>query len=120
MTDRELLEAAAKAAGYDDAEYQDGGDWMEVRYGFREAVWSKKQDDESGSGYWNPLTENSDALRLAATLRLSVHYSQYGPDLVAITSPCGIGIEQAVFNEDSMEATRRAIVRAAAEIGKRV
>jgi hypothetical protein len=100
MTDRELLEAAAKAAGYELQETEDG---FEIDF-----------DD---SRIWNPLTDDGDALRLMVKLRLTVNCSY---DDVAI---CGQEFTQKeVFiernGEDPYAATRRAIVMAAAEIGK--
>jgi hypothetical protein len=100
MSDRELLEAAAKAAGMD-IEWQPCG-------------WA--HNNETGCE-WNPLTDDGDALRLAVTLRLTANCSY---DDVAI---CGQEFTQRqVFvernGEDPLAATRRAIVRAAAEIGR--
>jgi hypothetical protein len=103
MTDRELLEAAAKAAGIDTKrclQYEDGAfDWP------------------GKAGRWNPLTDDGDAFELAVKLRLTINCSY---DDVAI---CGQEFTQKeVFlernGEDPLAATRRAIVRAAAELGK--
>jgi hypothetical protein len=107
MTDRELLEAAAKAAGievriYHDMVVERGTDCVCVDHrGFK----------------WNPLTDSGDAFELAVKLRLTVNCSY---DDVAL---CGQEFTQRqVFiernGEDPLAATRRAIVRAAAEIGK--
>lgn len=84
MTDKELLELAAKAAG------------VELT-GADRAAWLNK------SSYgWNPLTDDGDALRLAVKLKMWTH--------------SGMGCFQ---NElDPLAATRRVIVRAAAEIGR--
>jgi hypothetical protein len=99
MTDRELLELAARAAGYTALWNLDGLLVKEL------------------GGRWNPLTDDGDALRLMAKLRLTVNCSY---DEVAI---CGQEFTQKdVFieynKEDANAATRRAIVRAAAAIGK--
>jgi hypothetical protein len=107
MSDRELLEAAAKAAGievriYHDMVVERGTDCVCVDHrGFK----------------WNPLTYSGDAFELAVKLRLTLNCSY---DEVAI---CGQEFTQRqVFiernGEDPLAATRRAIVRAAAEIGK--
>jgi hypothetical protein len=107
MTDRELLEAAAKAAGievriYHDMVVERGTDCVCVDHrGFK----------------WNPLTDSGDAFELAVKLRLTVNCSY---DEVAL---CGQEFTQRqVFiernGEDPLAATRRAIVRAAAAIGK--
>jgi hypothetical protein len=106
MTDRELLEAAAKAAGF--ANYTMRGDSVFVETGAARG---------DAGYYWNPLTDDGDALRLAVKLRLTVNCSY---DEVAL---CGQEFTQKeVFieynKEDANAATRRAIVRAAAELGK--
>jgi hypothetical protein len=98
MTDRELLELAAKAAGYQGAEYE-WGEWMEIRYGLKEALWV--EDIES---YWNPLVDDGQALRLAVKLDLFRK---------ALGSP-----KPGISHEDACAAARRAIVRAAADIGR--
>jgi hypothetical protein len=102
MTDRELLELAAKAAGIHLHETEDG---FEADY-----------DD---SRIWNPLTEDGDALRLAVKLCLSLIT---GPCVVSCNSIPGAlrgeFIKEDCIEQDHYVATRRAIVRAAAEIGK--
>jgi hypothetical protein len=103
MTDRELLEAAAKAAGIE------LGEWCEEL----DAFWRGK----TGEVIWNPITDSGDAFELAVKLRLTLNCSY---DEVAI---CGQEFTQKeVFieynKEDANAATRRAIVRAAAEIGR--
>lgn len=98
MTDRELLEMAAKAAGISPA----GFDGHNVGW---------YQPSTGKVGAWNPLTDDGDALRLAVKLGLWIHIGTY---YVAID---GTHIEEAC-GQDLCAATRRAIVRAAAEIGK--
>ena len=112
MTDRELLELAAKAAG------------LTV---IREHVWGNDffliVKMEEKEGLWNPLAIDGDALRLAMKLRLYVYV---GSMRTAVSSwSLGMEPEDAVkedFSDSTDEAvataTRRAIVRAAAEIGK--
>lgn len=108
MTDRELLEYAAKAAGYTDIKYEDGW-WLEVRYGITKAVWN-------GEDYWNPLEDDGDAFRLAVKLSLEIDIHFTG---IAIRTPNGIKILiSAEEINDPYAATRRAIVETAAEIGK--
>lgn len=89
MTDRELLEAAAKAAGINFA-------WIN-NDGAREA---RKPGVMQPYVRWNPLTDDGDAFRLAVGLRMAVD--------------CDDDPE----NSDRCAAIRRAIVRAAAEIGR--
>ena len=101
MTDNELLQLAAKAAG-------------DVTH---EEIWKGRYSHFERNGYgWNPLTADGDALRLAVKLRISLHirdqtYTQLEES--AVWMPEGLD-----FPEDRCAATRRAIVMAAAEIGK--
>ena len=97
MTDRELLELAAKAAGVVfDGEWSDA-DRMSVQ----------------GDGWWNPLTDDGDALRLAVKLKLCLLWQH---DYLMAYS--GDVAERERDLSDPYAATRRAIVRAAAEIGR--
>lgn len=109
-TDRELLELAAKAAGYDYAKF--GGYIVE----------------DGIPGNWNPLTDDGDALRLAVALRMSIDHNHPADQrrwVVAERQGCEGCFDPVCCIEDDFEdesqrpaATRRAIVRAAAEIGK--
>lgn len=103
MTDRELLEAAAKAAGFEVEMYVPGAGGLHVRKGIF-------------AGWWNPLTDDGDALRLAVTLRIEVDY--YLADVQAKSDDTDPVFELLSEHRDPYAATRRAIVRAAAEIGK--
>lgn len=100
MTDKELLELAARAAKYELASTKDGY-----------PLWV------NGAGIWNPLTDDGDALRLAVKLGLTFHTSM---QLVTVGVEKAFGYEERFddHNGDEYAATRRAIVRAAAEIGK--
>lgn len=62
MSDRELIEMAAKAMGISNPVAQS---WpgMEVRYGFSCAVW-----DENYGDYFYPIGMNSDAFRLLVSI----------------------------------------------------
>jgi len=101
MTDRELLEAAAKAAGL-------------VLDNLGDRVVRREPDGQPV--YWNPLTDDGDALRLAVKLRLDL---SIWPDKACVQSVGGVLLDQPIFeNGDPYAATRRAIVRAAAEIGR--
>jgi hypothetical protein len=103
MTDRELLELAAKAAGYNMAKVLDGYPmYME------------------GYGIWNPITDDGAALRLAVKLR------QMHIDIDIESTGCRVHVIPRQLmpvephNGDPLAATRRAIVRAAAEIGRQM
>lgn len=107
MTDRELLELAAKAAGYSD------------RLDFRSPtpVWTL---NETGQIYWNPLSEDGDAFRLAVKLGLEVHPSPRGCSALWDV-PGGkrvLTVLNSVVGCDSEGSTRLVVVRAAAEIGR--
>lgn len=104
VRDRELLELAAKAAGYKIA--WEGGcvtGWM------------------AGGGWWNPLTDDGDALRLAAKLRLTLRIEDYGAaarqELAQRETPSAWSACEAHLHGGIESATRLAIVRAAAQIG---
>ena len=97
MTDRELLEAAAKAAGI-------RGLWVDVGLNI---------GSDANPIIWNPLTDDGDALRLAVRLRITPHIDG---NLTDAESTAGFATEAHL--DDPYAATRRAIVRAAAEIGR--
>jgi len=105
MTDKELLELAAKAAGIID------GHWL------GDCFWVGAYD---GGYEWNPLTDDGDALRLAVKLELTIGKPfEHKIALVwldDITSFAGNSEKEGGI----YAATRRAIVRAAAKIGKEI
>jgi len=105
MEDRELLEMAAKAAGY------------QVDTGFADCPLIFGEDaGHDGPREWNPLEDDGDALRLAAGLCLNVLSSEA---CVVAEDEKGVEcIEYFYGPEDYTSGWRRAIVRAAAEIGK--
>lgn len=76
------------------------------------------------TSYWNPLTDDGDALRLVCDLGLRVFpiaRIQSGVVCSAVDSATGERLsEVADASLDTYTATRRAIVLAAAEIGKRI
>ena len=106
MSDRELLEAAAKAAGLEEFSYINGRYAVRTRHtGMQD--WSP----------WNPLTDDGDALRLAVALLLEIHIYHTG---VSVRIPTGDKVViEADQEPDPYAATRRAIVRAAAAIGEK-
>ena len=66
--------------------------------------------------YWNPLDDDGDALRLAVKCKLDLFLHELGA-LVNDGNGLGIELEERLAG-DPYAATRRAIVRAAAEIGR--
>lgn len=114
MTDREMLELAAKAYGFGD---QEGNFiWTESEYprGSKTngALWNYMGWCDTAQ-LWNPLTEDGDALRLAVKLHMQVSVTT--ESCRAETLPC---LGARVNDSDENLATRRAIVMAAAAIGK--
>lgn len=111
MTDRELLERAAKAAGID-GQYEC---W--TGQGFMEGI--RRNGNPKEFKIWNPLMYDDQALRLAVKSGISimqevdrgeVYCDVYG------THPT-IGADEP-FGSDPYAATRRAIVRAAAAMAE--
>ena len=70
-----------------------------------------------GEGSWNPLTDDGDALRLAVKLGISVLYSDFTGEAEARWNRGAYRLTE-YGPDDPLAATRRAIVRAAAEIGR--
>ena len=113
MTDRELLELAAKAAGLEvSGGVKHQSDKLFTRCANPDGVVKGRE--------WNPLTDDGDALRLAVKLemdfvwdfdRIEIYYGAEKDYVVEyfylLPTPT-----------DRYAATRRAIVRAAAEIGR--
>jgi hypothetical protein len=116
MTDCELLELAANAAGYViDEPARNGSSWAWV-YPDGSAL---NEEGEHPSFKWNPLNDDGDALRLAVKLEMQICLGFRRVEAVIVGDIEG-QIFQAIENKqgDILAATRRAIVRAAAEIGK--
>ena len=100
MTNRELLELAAKAAGIEIIHHlQKERD--EIGFG-DSGLWT-----HGAGSCWNPLENDGDAFRLMVDLRL-------WRDELGIC--CVERVED--HDGDAYSATRRAITRAAAEIGR--
>lgn len=106
MTDRELLELAAKAAGITLEWDGNPDDWMPMYY--------------EGKTYhqWNPLEDDGDALRLAVKLGIVVEYRREVPACFAYHYALNLEVVQRNDKIDGYAATRRAIVRAVAEIAR--
>jgi len=103
MNDRELLELAAKAAGFE-WRYEDDGQMSVFMYDRR---WI----------FWNPLTDDGDAFRLAVILRLDLTFYN-GFQEVHAESSRSDGLSHSVVNykDDIPAAARRAIVEQAASL----
>jgi len=115
MSDRELLELAAKAAGYQ----------------FSTSMRSLSQPPvpvilaESGRWkQWDPLHDDGDALRLAVKLRMEIDHNHPADQGLWVSVRAWRGRTGAVeeFDDESLRAaaTRRAITMAAAEVGRQM
>ncbi len=103
MDDRTLLELAAKAAGIKGVYFHsDNPIHVGIFLGH-------------GHSYWNPLTDDGDAQRLAVELRLDVRNDERATFVGRFEHEPTM-CEQ--VGNDRWAATRRAIVRAAAAIGQ--
>jgi hypothetical protein len=111
MNDKELLELAAKAADY--------GFLFNRKISDDAYEW---KSDDGMLWQWNPLMDDGQALRLAVKLWIVPELYKPDNDVIAHID-CEIHPNTAFsprehLGSDSYAATRRAIVRAAAEIGK--
>jgi hypothetical protein len=111
VTDRELLELAAKAAGYKILEHH-----QLARDALVDMATASLWIDGVSTG-WNPLKDDGHALRLAVKMCINLHICE---SHAMTTAYADGGIQGAAvdFMDDAYAATRRAIVCAAAEIGK--
>lgn len=121
--DVDLFESAAKAAGITLEWWDDDGS---LNPGY---IVNRENDLVS----WDPLSDDGDALRLAVKLQLTVCNEHLSAGVAYCTrQKPGNGIDEDTYPEvrsgmneseliaEDYAATRRAIVRAAAEIGRRM
>lgn len=118
-SDKELLGLAYKASGYN---FETKG-WVSIDYDEPQIDYIKNTWYEAGRAYhdlWNPLTDDGDALRLAVKLGITASPGSQtelarSRFVIALYSSGELLEER---GKDPYAATRRAIVRAAAEIGR--
>lgn len=115
MNDRELLELAAKAAGISGG----WGDKLDYHNGEVDLTDYWVLDGEE-LYFWNPLIDDGDALRLAVSLRIEVAPENFSRSRVDARGPWGRWLWEMYDDHggDAQKATRYAIVRVAAEIGR--
>lgn len=117
MNDRELLEMAAKACCIDLV-------WCDAWKGM--AKWVNVVDGFDYDSLWRPLSDDGDAIRLAVKLSMLLDVDNEAGIVTAVidgkynTVKNIVHVESLLDCNYGMAATRRAIVRAAAEIGKSV
>lgn len=99
MTDKELLELAAKAAG------------VTIKY--------NSIGTQDARCPWNPLEDDGDALRLAIKLGISILSGTYKVvcEIIPQEDSGNIAVHEQ-YGSDEYAATRRAIVRSAADVGR--
>lgn len=118
MTDKKLMELAAKACEKDLTNYE----WIDTPFytGFQRRNIDPESGFEEQTQEWNPLDDDADAFRLAINLRMDICISHRSNEVVVLVF---FGNKISQFQEargiggDARAATRRAIVRAAAAIG---
>lgn len=117
MTDQELLELAAKAAGIEI-------EWNVMINRTSPILAPKTPQERNWLGHehtpWNPLTDDGDALRLA--VQLEIKFSCRADEGVGVwaKATCWRAAVEECAKADKYAATRRAIVRAAAAIGEKM
>lgn len=114
--DRELLELAAKAAGVPGVfvDYTITG--TNIRCWGMGSNPSTVFQSISPIGLWNPLTDDGDALRLAVKLAIEISPCTVSDSVVCEPK----GSPDSIITVEALDdyGVRRAIVRAAAEIGR--
>lgn len=101
MSDKELLNAAAKAAGIT-------GNW-------RKLPGKPEQFVKLDYRPWDPLSRDGDALRLSVALGIDIRYLRDGEVIAVSAGGFVVRVEE---GGSLQEATRRAIVGAAAQMGR--
>lgn len=118
-SDRELLLLAAKAANMAIEFVEDDSDgWFFVPRVFPPN--NRRHDDKLQGTIWNPLTDNGDALLLAVKMNMQLG-SNADSDLEGASwaeSQNGINYHSEPHTGNPAAATRRVIVKCAAETGR--
>jgi hypothetical protein len=111
--DLELLKLAARALGAVRIEEVEGEAWLNLYFADGSTAWN-----------WNPLLHGDDTLNLSIDLNIEIRYHLAG-NVPGVTATCASDSRVPVCREpwtpaatNKRTATRRAVTRAAAEIGK--
>ncbi|QHD50008.1 hypothetical protein [Vreelandella aquamarina] len=108
MTDQELLERAARAAGLEIELYTGDGPFNGK---LRRRVIPEPPEPGSKWRVWNPLEDEGDAFRLMCSLGMNVDVSD---DVCSVTGWYGAAADEPIDKAGRSVATCRAIVRVAA------
>lgn len=117
LTDRELLEFAAKACGWVYSWLHNGyNQTSSLRVCYSSNPMEGTRFDKMD---WNPLTDDGDAMRLAVEMRMTIDVHLWRDEVqVRAYDKLRGGMYHVDESGETGAATRRAVVRAAAEIGK--
>jgi hypothetical protein len=111
--DQALLALAAKAIGIKLMFEADGDEF--------DAYIVERGKRMQGTRLWNPLEDDGRALQLAVTLDIELRFHKAAA-IPSVSASCKgreeLEVPREVWGDDKAKATRRAIVRAAAEIGR--
>ena len=121
MTDKEMLEFAARAEGYARMVYRDDVPYVSL--------------DMNGDDFvaWNPRTSSGDNFDLAAKLGISIEHDasiqvdysdemggEYALGVHAWVVKDDLIEAKEIYGDDRCDTARLAVLRVAAEIGKRI
>ena len=116
MTDKELLELAARAVVCDFISHTG---YDEETGEYKTYTWILEQDQgREHLVEWNPLKDDGDALRLAVNLGLAIHV--WADETTVMNCRDESDVKVVEGGDNAYAATRRAIVRAAAAIGEQM
>jgi hypothetical protein len=113
LSDRKLLELAAKAAGIK-------GHFVENRPEDGHPIYSCGISRGAITPLWNPLTDDGATLRLAVMLGIDILVDRENGSTCTSFTIGEAGLNTFENWPPEMAATRRAVVRAAAQIGSAI
>lgn len=116
LSDRELIELAAKAVGY-----KTRHKWNAERLTYNPPIVDLIIFDECGElvhTAWNPLENDAQAFRLAVKLNMCITNFEDGTQMVGFRRGDTGTVIDAGPSSDKYAATRRLIVEAAAEMSR--
>lgn len=115
MDDKEILELAAKAAGIENLQWESDGT---IQNRINRPTVPYSVHGMISAIDWNPLTDDGDAFRLARKMFMNINISREESATIIYNEFGGEILRHMHFDKGIEYASRRAIVRAAAQIGK--